>query len=197
MSNHFLTLFLVLSSLLLAGCSSDSNAEYVPPPAEQERRFEQLLAETADLTHEQLAAQFPQREYLDRLSFDPTKILFYEETVKQLQLTDAEQQLLCSQGFVSVDHRQQYSFGSLYYAIYTRDLPVLVTTDSILHALHRTFDDLLMEIEQTYLTAALQEVLDRCHLELHFSSLRATRDGRFVRAIEGRFRLDSLPGPKS
>jgi hypothetical protein len=40
---------------------------------------------------------------------------------------------------------------------------VLVTTDSILHAMHRTYDDLLMEMEQTFLTDALDEVLSKCH----------------------------------
>ena len=44
-----------------------------------------------------------------------------------------------------------YSFGSLYYAVYTNDLPVLITTDSILHAMHRTYDDILMELEQTFI----------------------------------------------
>jgi len=176
-STHSFSWLLVLGSVLLAGCSSGTSAEFLPPEAEQEVRFERLLAESADLTYDELIAQFPQREYLDRLSFDPAEIPFYEEAVKQLKLTDAEQQLLRQQGFVSVDHQQQYSFGSLYYAIYTRDLPVLVTTDSILHALHRTFDDLLMEIEQTFLTASLQEVLQRCQSELQkqrtaLSSLR-------------------------
>ncbi|NOZ40906.1 MAG: DUF3160 domain-containing protein [Planctomycetes bacterium] len=166
MSVHSLSLFFTLGSVLLAGCSPVTSAEYVPSLPEQEVRFGRLLAESADLTHDELIAQFSQREYLDGLTFDPANIPFYEETVKQLKLTDAEQQMLRSQGFVSIDHKQHYSFGSLYYAIYTRDLPVLVTTDSILHALHRTFDDLLMEIEQTYLTSVLQDVLQRCQSEL-------------------------------
>ncbi len=168
MSNRANTWLLVLlGSLLPTGCSSGTSAEYVSPRPEQEVRLDHLIAESADLTVDQLAVQFPQREYLDALTFDPAKIPFYEEAVEQLQLTDAEQQLLRSQGFVSVDHQQRYSFGSLYFAIYTRDLPVLVTTDSILHALHRTFDDLLMEIEQTYLTASLNEVLAQCQSKLH------------------------------
>ena len=68
--------------------------------------------------------------------------------------------------FVSIDHDQRYSFGSMYYGIYTRDLPVLVTTDSILHAMHRSYDDVLMQMEQTFLTVALDQVLTLCHEEL-------------------------------
>jgi hypothetical protein len=42
-------------------------------------------------------------------------------------------------------------------------LPVLITTDSILHAMHRSYDDILMEMEQTILTSALDKVLSECH----------------------------------
>jgi hypothetical protein len=83
--------------------------------------------------------------------------------VKGLQLTEEEQSILRSQGFVSVDAGQRYSFGSLYYSIYTHDLPVLVTTDSVLHAMHRTYDDLLKEMEEQVFTDILADVLRKCH----------------------------------
>ncbi len=69
-------------------------------------------------------------------------------------------------GFVSIDHGQRYSFGSAYYGIYTRDLPVLVTTDSILHAWHRSYDKVLSELETQTLTFVLQDVLSRTHAAL-------------------------------
>ena len=72
--------------------------------------------------------------------------------------------MLRENGFVSVDHDQRYGFdGPLYFAVYSNDLPVLITTDSILHALHRSFDDILMRLESTFFTAALDEVLSKCH----------------------------------
>ena len=65
-----------------------------------------------------------------------------------------------------VDHEQRYTFGSTYYAIYARDLPVLVTTDSILHAMHRSFDKILMELEALALLPTLEQVLARSHAAL-------------------------------
>ena len=154
---------LLLSLALASGCAERSSAEPPPAVSTRDEQFDDLVAKYADLTFDQLAAESPQRDYLEKLSFDPTQAKFYDETVKRLQLTDAEQELLKTQGFVSVDHDQGYSFGSLYFAVYSSDLPVLVTTDSILHAMHRTYDDLLMEMEQTFFTAALDEVLAKCH----------------------------------
>jgi hypothetical protein len=148
---------------LSSGCVEPSRAESAPAAPSREKHFDELVARYADLTYDQLAAESPPREYLEKLSFDPAQAKFYDEAVRRLQLTDAERELLNKQGFVSVDHDQHYSFGSLYFGIYSSDLPVLVTTDSILHAMHRTYDDLLIEMEQTFFTAALDEVLAKCH----------------------------------
>ncbi len=163
---------IILCGVAASGCSQATQAESVPSPPDREQRFDELLAKNAELTFEQLSMQTPQRSYKEQLSFDPREAKFYEETVKTLQLSDSEQEMLRKQGLVSVDHGQRYSFGSMYFAIYSGDLPVLVTTDSILHAMHRSYDDLLMEMEQTFLTAALEEILAKCHEQLGDASPR-------------------------
>jgi hypothetical protein len=155
----------VLGFACSGGCAERSIAESTPHLDLREKRFDDLLAKHPDLTFQQLAEQTPKRKYVDRLSFDPAKIKFYDETVKRLQLTEAEEEILHKQGFVSVDHDQRYSFGSAYFAVYTNDLPVFVTTDSILHAMHSTYDDMLKEMEETFFTDALDEVLSKCHEE--------------------------------
>jgi len=165
-------MLLLIGVVFSSGCAEGLKAESIPRGSIQEQRFDDLLARYADLTFQQLADQTPQRDYVERLSFDPTTVKFYDETVKRLQLTDVEQEMLRGRGFVSVDHGQQYSFGSLYFAVYSSDLPVLVTTDSILHAMHRTYDDILMEMEETFFTAALDELLGKCHDELASSARR-------------------------
>src|SRR5262249_42230596 len=56
-----------------------------------------------------------------------------------------------------------HSFGQLYYDIYTRDLPVFISSDSVLHAWHRSYDAMLEELELTYLMPALDELLTGMH----------------------------------
>jgi hypothetical protein len=77
------------------------------------------------------------------LTFDPTTIRYFKEVAGALSLSAEEKTIFGKQGVVVVDHVQRYGMSSAYHAIYTRDLPVLVTTDSILHALHRSYDDIL------------------------------------------------------
>jgi hypothetical protein len=155
---------LVLAGVVAAeGCAENSKAESPPRPSYQDQQYDELLKKHPDLTFRELLDHTQKRDYLERPSFDPAEVKFYDQVVKRLQLTDSERDILRTNGFVSVDHDQAYSFGGLYYAVYTSDLPVLITTDSILHAMHRTYDDLLMEMEQTFLTAALEEVLAKCH----------------------------------
>jgi hypothetical protein len=169
---------LLLTSLgTSVGCSEALQAESIPRTSGREQRFEQLLAKYPNLTFAQLTAQTPQPDYLKKLSFDPATVKFYDEVVQRLQLTEREQQMLREQGVVSVDHDQRYTFGSMYFAIYSNDLPVLVTTDSILHAMHRSYDDMLMEMERTFFTSTLYHVLSDCHEEL---AALAPRFGRTV-----------------
>jgi hypothetical protein len=64
---------------------------------------------------------------------------------------------------VVIDHARHYSFGAAYYGIYASDLPVLITTDSIAYAVHKTFDDLLMELELSVFLPALDRALTKAH----------------------------------
>jgi len=92
------------------------------------------------------------------LSFDPTKVAHASAVEDALGLTDDEMGVFKKNGFVMVDHGNNLSMGQAYFQIYKADLPVFVTTDSILHALHRSYDKVLMELEQLVLIPNLQAV---------------------------------------
>jgi hypothetical protein len=62
-------------------------------------------------------------------------------------------------GFVVSQRMERPSFADVFYDIYVDDLPVIVTTDSILHAWHRTFVTMLAEMEQTSFHPALSNLV--------------------------------------
>lgn len=160
---------LVLGLFAIAvGCSSLISEAASPgsPPTKRQESFDELLQRYDGLTAEKLLASAAPRQYLPKLSFDPLDAAFYGTVVQRLGMTESEQRRLRETGFVSIDHGQRYSFGSMYFSIYTCDLPVLVTTDSILHAMHRSYVDLMKEIEGSYFAATLADVLKSCHDEL-------------------------------
>ncbi|KAE9297528.1 hypothetical protein PF008_g23720 [Phytophthora fragariae] len=81
------------------------------------------------------------------------------------RLTREEKTKLAANGLVASQRMQAESFGDIYYRLYTDDLPVFVTADSILHAWHRSFDAFLIEIETSFLSRLrflLEDVLTQC-----------------------------------
>jgi hypothetical protein len=75
------------------------------------------------------------------------------------RLNEAELAALKRNGFVVSERMGASSCGEMFYHIYKRDLPVLITTDAVLHAWHRTYDALLEEVETAMLLPALEEIL--------------------------------------
>jgi hypothetical protein len=123
-----------------------------------------LLAASRGMSFNELCqARVEPRQLVTELSFDPADAHHFDQIKTKLKLTDEELQRYRQHGFVSVDHDQRYSFGSAYYQIYTAHLPVFVTSDSILHALHRSFDDLLAELESTSIVPLLDSILAQTH----------------------------------
>jgi hypothetical protein len=93
------------------------------------------------------------------LSFDPTAVPYFAHVAEVLKLTADERAIFQREGLVSVDHQKRLSMGTAYNAIYARDLPVLITSDSILHALHRSFDAALEELEVQWFAAVISDAL--------------------------------------
>ncbi len=138
-----------------------------------ERRFQAHLAgqrdlEFADLERELSLARKPDRP----LSFDPLAARYATLSLDKLALSPEERAAFKRDGVVSVDHQQRYSMASAYYGVFTRDLPVLVTTDSILHAFHRSYDAILERLEASEFTSTLSATLEKSHESLGEPSSR-------------------------
>src|SRR5262245_29478757 len=139
--------------------------------------FEPLLDKYRDMTYEQLQTKLGSRQYLHKLSFDPTQAAHFDRVKTKLEMTKQELDLFKSNGFVSVDLNRRHTFASAYFQIYSQDMPVLVTSDSIMHALHRSYDEVLMELETTLFTWSIEQVLAECHKQLGVWAAEHKDDG--------------------
>jgi len=129
--------------------------------------FDKLLEQYTDLTYDQLLEKaYKPRKYLEKLSFDPTKAKHYDLVSKKMQLTAEEKETFAKHGFVSIDHNRRHTFASAYFQIYTSDLPVFVSSDSVMHALHKSYDEILMQLEMTLFTYTIKDTLEACHVKL-------------------------------
>ena len=125
--------------------------------------FDNLLNRHKDMTFDELKLKAVKvRDYRD-LDFDPTTAKHFDTVKTKLNLTPEELVIFKKTGFVSVDMNRRHSFASAYFQVYTADLPVLITTDSIMHALHKSYDDILMEMEMTFFTQTISTILEKSH----------------------------------
>jgi len=75
------------------------------------------------------------------------------------RLNPAELAAFKQNGFVVSERMGASSCTDMFYRIYKRDLPVLITSDAVLHAWHRSYDALLEEVETSMLIPALDDIL--------------------------------------
>ena len=144
------------------------------PARAQDADFQALLDAAGDLSPEALQASLPDPGFREGLSFAPSDARFYDEVAAGLKLNEGDRALLEAEGFVIAEHGRHYSMGSAYYAIYAKDLPVLITTDSVLHAMHRSFDAILEDAETWVLSPVMGAVLDDAAEALAKRAKRAT-----------------------
>lgn len=137
-----------------------------PEPIEQEL-FESWVGRYKDMTPAELLkhlAVSPQNK--SPLPFPAKSAKYYGEVVKALKLSPEAKALLDSSGLALVRPEHNYSMAAAYYELYTKDLPLLVTTDSILDAMHRSFDAILAELESQVLRKTLEDSLRKVHFAL-------------------------------
>lgn len=160
-----------------------------PDPYGFAAAFDAELKKIGQISPQQFAALYPTPAYLPKLSWDPTTAQFFdklnvekvhkpggvrktdfgrEESYPAIdlpgyKLTPEELAKFKQNGFVVSERLGGQSFGQLYYDVYTRDLPVFVTTDSVLHAWHRSYDAMLEQLEVTYLRHSLGAILAGMH----------------------------------
>jgi hypothetical protein len=83
-----------------------------------------------------------------------------------LALNESELAALDAQGFALTDRKYFPSFTYGYQTLYLEDLPVYVSADSILDALHVSYDSILKTLEQQQLSGELSALLTGMHARL-------------------------------
>ncbi len=115
--------------------------------------------------------------YLARVSFSPREAQYFDLVNKAMSLSQAEIERLAQDGFVVSGRLAWQRFLEAYAWIYWQDLPVLVTTDSILHAVHQSYDDLLKDLERSILIPRLERLLGDSQAQVA-AGQAANADGR-------------------
>lgn len=134
----------------------------VGPGEAASARFAQLAEEVERLRAldaGELVAEYPM-QHAAELGYSPGSAEFLDRIqASPLALDDAELARLEDNGFV-VSGRQQFpTFLRGYAAIYMEHLPVFVSADALLDAVHRSYDAILADVEREVLMAELRTLL--------------------------------------
>jgi hypothetical protein len=164
------------------GATSDPGSKVDTPdlPADQKDELNKLLAEfnaTEDMTTAELLERYDV-PFAEGVSYDPkTAAGMPLLQGSPLALNAAELQTLGQKGFVISEAKHFPTFVYGYEAIYAQDLPLFVSADSILFAVHRSYDEILKSVEVASLSRELTEMLSEMRSALSSggaSSLGAT-----------------------
>ena len=148
----------------------DPGSPVEPKPSEKRQQeldqLNQQLSAVAGLD----AAAFNQRyavPFSSELGYDPLAAAGLDVIQgSSLALNDAERRALAGDGFVVTERQRFPTFTYGYQLLYLHDLPLYVSADSILYALHRSYDTALKTIELMALIPALDRFLDSMRRDL-------------------------------
>ena len=139
--------------------------------------FSEELARRLDALGEITVTEFLERypdpgHLLSEISYDPTDAQFWKEfnrppgkrdpalppfiphegRLTDFRLDDQELNAFKQNGFVVTGRLGHHSFADSYYRIFSDDLPVFITLDSVLNAWHHNYRSILAELEELILS---------------------------------------------
>ncbi len=101
----------------------------------------------------------PTHDFVEDATFDVETAVYYDLINTAIPLTAAERDMLTQNGFVITDRLNWNRFIEAYAWIYKNDLPVIITSDSVLHAVHQSYSNLLQQLEASVIHPELVQML--------------------------------------
>ncbi len=132
----------------------------------EETRLQAELVELNGLSAQAFADKYP-LQFDASPSYDVASIVGLDQIqASSLKLSDSELADLAARGFVISQRHQFPNFAYGYYNLYVDDLPVYVSADSILSAVHHSYDSILKSLELGLLSGELDTLLAGMHARL-------------------------------
>ncbi len=128
--------------------------------------YRTFLQQSRNMSASQLQALHPAGTFVRDVNASLNGIAFFDSVDTYYHLTAYEKQLLRKHSFVVTERLKRESFGKAFYDVYKKDLPVFVSTDAVLHAIHMSYDKILMDVEWDFLIPKVDTLLARLHARL-------------------------------
>ncbi|MCX6145215.1 MAG: DUF3160 domain-containing protein [Ignavibacteriales bacterium] len=138
-----------------------TSAQQIPPFPLQ--AYQQFLQTHQNLTAAELKGIHPAGVFDAGIARTSTQPAYLDSIDRVYALTAHEKELLANHGFVVTSRLSKTSFMEGYGEIFHSDLPVYVSSDAILHAVHMSYDAVLMDVERSMLLPFVDSLLTALH----------------------------------
>lgn len=146
-------------------------------------RYNQFLQTNKNLTYNGLLSLHDIGTFRSNIKNPPGSILYLDSLERKFKLTVYEKELLSKHGFVVTERIKAIDYRYMFLDIWRNDIPVFITTDAILHALHRSYDNILKYVEVNYLIQRITELLNLLHSSIPKLESKYSSDTLVTRAI--------------
>lgn len=144
-------------ALLFAGASAQDRDGF------NVEAYRQFLSAHQNMTEQQLLALHPAGNFNAQAAAQVAVTPYFARIDSLYHFTPYELELLNKHGFVVSERLKTQSIGVAYHDAWHADLPVFITTDAILHAFHKSYDNILESVERRILIRSLDSLLSRLH----------------------------------
>ncbi len=127
------------------------------------QEYQSFLNRHKNITFSGIREMHPSADFLSAAPNNFTGALYADSIQRYYALNDSEIELLQKHSFVVSDRIRYESFGEAFFTIYKRDLPVYISSDAILHALHMSYSEILIMLETQVLLPRLVYLLEGLH----------------------------------
>jgi hypothetical protein len=173
---------LVTLILLIALAASYAPAQSSHPFDIQ--AYKAYLAAHGDMSSTQLLSSHPAGIFAARSPVTPDAISNFHSIDSCYPFTAYERSLLSDHGFVITDRLRYSSFSTALFDIYNHDLPLFVSSDAILHAIHASYDAILQDAERDLLVGKLDSLLSALRAQLPAMSAAYAADAIMPRMVQ-------------
>jgi len=148
-------LFVALLVLPLSASQTPGQSD----PSADLAAYEAFLAAHTDMSTAQLMDMHPAGTFAAHAAVATEGLAYLAEIDTVYRLTAYERGLLADHGFVVTDRLPSQSFGGAFLDIYRSDLPVFISVDAVLHAIHASYDAILSSTEKQFLIAEVDSLI--------------------------------------
>jgi len=162
------TVSLLLSIFLIVGVFSvKAQSTFTPTD------YTNFLQQNASMTYDEAYSDYPlpQTYYKNSAAVNLYKYSYFDSLEQKYSITAAEKALIQKNGFMVTERLSYQTFKQAFDDVFHKDMPVFLSTDAVLFALHASYDNILKEMEEAVMSPNLTTVLDS--LYSHYPVLKA------------------------